>query len=98
MRGGRVTKIEGGDEARRLQESLERGDVNSFYIAEIGVGTNPNARITGNVLEDEAVFGAVTIGLGRNTHLGGKIESATHIDLIIANPVVSLDGKTVLAT
>lgn len=49
-------------------------------IAELGIGCNPNAVVTGNILEDEKVAG-LHIAYGMSTHLGGKIISDTHIDI-----------------
>ncbi|MCX5909384.1 MAG: aminopeptidase, partial [Deltaproteobacteria bacterium] len=44
IRQGRVIKIEGGMEARLLQELLEKyGDENSYYFGEFALGTNPKA-------------------------------------------------------
>lgn len=48
-------------------------------IAEIGIGCNPKAVITGNVLEDEKV--GLHIAYGMSSHLGGKIKSDTHQDI-----------------
>jgi len=49
-------------------------------IAELGIGCNPNAVVTGNVLEDEKVAG-LHIAYGMSIHIGGKIISDTHIDI-----------------
>jgi len=59
-------------------------------IAELGLGCNPNAVVTGNPLEDEKV--GLHIAYGLSTHLGGKIESDTHFDIIHAKncPVVGV--------
>lgn len=51
-------------------------------IAELGIGCNPNAVVTGNPLEDEKV--GLHIAYGMSIHLGGKVESDTHIDIIHA--------------
>jgi len=48
-------------------------------IAELGIGCNPKAVITGNVLEDEKV--GLHIAYGMSTHLGGKIDSDMHQDV-----------------
>ena len=48
-------------------------------IAELGIGCNPNAVITGNVLEDEKV--GLHIAYGMSSHLGGKIKSDMHQDI-----------------
>ncbi len=39
---------------------------NADNIAEIGLGTNPVAKIIGNVLEDEKVHGTCHVALGDN--------------------------------
>lgn len=49
-------------------------------IAEIGIGCNPNAVVTGNILEDEKA-GGLHIAYGTSVHLGGKIESDIHQDI-----------------
>jgi len=48
-------------------------------IAELGIGCNPKAVITGNVLEDEKV--GLHIAYGMSSHLGGKIKSDVHQDI-----------------
>jgi len=48
-------------------------------IAELGIGCNPKAVITGNVLEDEKV--GLHIAYGMSSHLGGKIKSDMHQDI-----------------
>jgi len=49
-------------------------------LAELGVGCNPEAIVTGNVLEDEKV-GGLHIAYGMSAHLGGKIKSDVHQDI-----------------
>ena len=49
-------------------------------IAELGIGCNPEAVVTGNILEDEKV-GGLHIAYGMNTQFGGKVDSDTHIDI-----------------
>lgn len=51
-------------------------------IAELGIGCNPNAIVTGNIIEDEKV--GVHIAYGSSTHLGGKIKSDIHQDMVYA--------------
>ena len=48
-------------------------------VAELGIGCNPRAVITGNVLEDEKV--GLHIAYGMSTHLGGKVQSDMHEDI-----------------
>ena len=49
-------------------------------LAELGIGCNPEAVVTGNVLEDEKV-GGLHIAYGMSSHLGGKIKSDVHQDI-----------------
>lgn len=49
-------------------------------IAELGIGCNPNAVVTGNILEDEKVPG-LHIAYGMSTHIGGKIPCDMHQDI-----------------
>lgn len=58
-------------------------------IAELGIGCNPKALVTGNMFEDEKA--GVHIAYGASTHLGGKVSCDTHLDLIFAKncPIVA---------
>ncbi|MGF3499652.1 MAG: aminopeptidase [Candidatus Methanosuratincola sp.] len=96
VKRGRVTDIRGGREAERLRELLETADENARCVAEIGLGTNPKAAYTGNLVEDERVSGSGHIGLGRNTHLGGTISSFLHLDGTLREPTVYLDGELIV--
>lgn len=85
-----------GEAGKRLLEIL--GDGNGRIIAEFGIGTNKKARLTGNVLEDEKVFGTVHIAFGSNKPFGGTNEAGVHIDCVIKKPAVTMvqrDGSHV---
>ncbi len=94
---GFIVDIEGGRQARTLKEDWKtRKDPNCYNIAELGVGLNPAARMTGVMLDDEGVFGSVHIGVGTNITLGGNIKAATHYDLLMWGATIELDGKVIL--
>jgi len=61
-------------------------------VAELGLGCNPQAVITGNVLEDEKV--GLHIAYGMSTHLGGKIKSDMHQDICYSKGC-PVEGTTV---
>ena len=93
---GFVTKIEGGVQAKVFEKALKsHNDRNCFNVAELGVGLNPNARLTGVMLEDEGVLGTIHIGLGTNFTLGGKVVAPTHYDLLMWNPTIIVDDTVV---
>ena len=68
----------------------------SRTIGELGIGTNPLARLTGVILEDEKIYGTVHIALGSNDTFGGTVAAGIHVDGIITRPRLLLDGKTVV--
>lgn len=97
VEAGFITRIKGGKQARMLREDLEnQGDPNSFNIAELGLGLNPQCRMLGIMLEDEGVMGTAHIGIGTNITLGGKIKAPCHYDLIVWNPRVEVDEKVII--
>lgn len=65
-------------------------------VAEIGIGTNPKAKIIGNVLEDEKVLGTVHIAFGNNTSYGGKNKVQFHQDGIILKPTLIANNKKII--
>jgi len=88
VKDGRLVDATGSD-GKKLLELL--GEGNGRVIAEFGIGTNKSARLTGNVLEDEKVFGTVHIAFGSNKSFGGTIEAGVHIDCVIKDPSVWID-------
>jgi 2,5-dihydroxypyridine 5,6-dioxygenase len=97
VEAGFITRIEGGRQARILRDDLEsQDDPNSFNIAELGLGLNPQCRLLGIMLEDEGVLGTAHIGIGTNITLGGIIKAPCHYDLLMWNPRVEVDGKVII--
>ncbi len=61
-------------------------------IAELGIGCNPKAVVTGNALEDEKA--GLHIAYGLSTHLGGKVKSDVHHDICYSKGC-PIEGTTV---
>lgn len=93
---GYVLSIEGGEEASRLEQVLAPYGREGKNIAELGVGTNHQARLCGLVLEDEKVLGTVHIALGDNTSFGGRVRVPSHQDGVILKPSLYVDGRPLL--
>jgi len=87
-----VTSIK-GKQAEKLEAMLDRVGEKARNIAELGIGINPEAKLIGNVLEDEKVGGTVHIALGDNSSFGGDVIAGIHLDGIIKKPVLFLDGE-----
>jgi leucyl aminopeptidase (aminopeptidase T) len=91
VKNNRIDSIIGkgpmADEARKFYaENISRRN-----IAELGIGCNPKAIVTGNVLEDEKV--GLHIAYGTSTHFGGKVQSDTHFDIVYAKGC-PVEGKS----
>jgi hypothetical protein len=48
----------------------------AYNVAELGVGTNDRAIVSGHILENEKVFGTAHIALGNNAGMGGTVNVA----------------------
>lgn len=83
-----------GPTGKQLLQML--GDADGRLLCEFGIGTNKCARVTGNVLEDEKVYGTVHIAFGSNSTFGGTIDAGVHIDCVVSEPNVWVDGVRVI--
>ena len=82
-----------GKHAQMLNSMLDKVGKKARNIAEFGIGINPEARLIGNVLEDEKVGGTVHIALGDNSTFGGDVIAGIHLDGIIKEPHLYVDGE-----
>ncbi len=91
VKGGTIAatiRQEFGEAAKRLR-AKERENV--WTVAEFGFGMNPQARLSGNVLEDEKRLGTCYFSVGDNTALGGTSSVGIHIPGVLKNASVWLD-------
>lgn len=96
VEAGRAVDFKGPD-ADRLLELLRSADENAYNIAELGIGTNPKARLRGVVLEDEKVLGTVHVAFGDNRSFpGGRVASSIHLDAILLKPTLYVDGEPLM--
>ncbi|MCL6450396.1 MAG: aminopeptidase [Acetobacteraceae bacterium] len=93
VRAGKVSRAEGGEPAQALEHLLNRGDEWARGLAEIAVGTNPHAQISGLMPEDTRVLGTASLGLGRNSHLGGPISSNSYVRAVLRQAEVWLGSE-----
>lgn len=95
VRAGRLRGLEGLDPADPLERlilaDLTR-DGNASRVAELGLGINPAARPSADIMEAEQARGTCHLGLGRNIAYGGRLESATHVDYTLLRPTLHADG------
>ena len=99
---GLACKVQGGGEInRKLNEILGLGPgkmrrENRCNLGELGIGTNPKAHRTDITIEAEKIKGTLHIGMGDNSHMGGKVVADYHQDFVVPEPDLFLDGKKVM--
>lgn len=96
VNAGVAVDISGGEAADRFAAQLDRAGVGARNVAELGVGTNDRAILTGKILEDEKILGTVHVAFGNNASMGGTVDIPFHVDGIVLNPTLELDGVVVL--
>jgi leucyl aminopeptidase (aminopeptidase T) len=108
VEGGFVTRVEGGEEARALLETITGAEHNAAdfektgklppgagpvyarnarNIGELGIGLNPEARITGSMLEDEKAFSTCHFAIGSN--YDEDAPSLIHLDGLVKDPTIT---------
>jgi len=94
VKEGRIVSIDGGADAKTLRDYLEQyGDENAYmFPTEASVGLNPRCIIRGCQREDKNILGSMHFGLGTNIDVGGKVLSNVHMDGVILEPTVYVDG------
>jgi len=88
--GGRIREIACDDRAfaERVRE-LTSLDDEASVVGELGIGLNPGARITGELLEDEKAFRTAHVAFGNNESMpGGLNRSRTHRDFLVHRPTL----------
>lgn len=96
VRNGYAEEISGGDQAKQLLEIFNKAGRESRAVAEFGIGTNYKAILTGQILEDEKVFGTIHIAFGNNITMGGSIAVNSHLDGLVTEPDVYFDDVIVM--
>jgi len=96
VKNNRIVDVKGDGPAAAKKRQEFSGEVAAGNIAEVAIGCNDKAAVTGNILEDEKA--GFHWAYGRSDHLGGTVgvadftspDKVCHIDIVYArgNPVV----------
>ncbi|MBU7014906.1 MAG: aminopeptidase [Theionarchaea archaeon] len=98
IKDGIVQKIEGGKDAEVLRTLLEnQRNPHVYQVAELGIGLNPNACLRGAIIEDEGVLGTAHVAVGDNTLMNGLNKAPIHVDMVMKDPTIELDGRVVIS-
>jgi len=79
VKENKIVEVQGeGAKAEELRGFFAKDETHR-NLAELGIGCNPHAVVTGNILEDEKV--GLHIAYGMSAHLGGRVKSDMHQDI-----------------
>lgn len=107
FKNGRVVDYQIEKGGKIFEDVLRNASGDKDRIAELGIGTNPNAKLTGGMtILDEKIKGTIHIAIGNNKVFpGGKNDSTIHWDffkdmrknseLRADNKIIMKDGKIV---
>ena len=98
VKDGFVTEVKSKDkELEKRVIELIHVDRDASLAGEFGIGLNPKARLTGNLLEDEKAGRTLHIAFGNNRDMpGGQNDSETHRDFLFKAPNIITDSGEVL--
>jgi leucyl aminopeptidase (aminopeptidase T) len=93
--GGRLTDAEGPAGEALLERLRGAGELGT-NLAELGIGTNERAGLTGNILEDEKMLGTAHIAFGASAGIGGTVSVPVHLDCLVLDATLTIGGETVV--
>jgi leucyl aminopeptidase (aminopeptidase T) len=92
---GALTNASGHAHGGALLKRLRAHD-RGTNLAELGVGTNPAAGVSGNVLEDEKILGSIHIAFGASAGIGGTVSVPVHLDCVVLEATLDVGETRVL--
>jgi leucyl aminopeptidase (aminopeptidase T) len=95
VRDGRLAGAEGDGAADYLAQLDAHGPLGR-NLAELGVGTNDRATLTGNILEDEKILGTAHVAFGASAAIGGTVAVPVHLDVVVLEPSLRIGSTQVL--
>ena len=95
IRDGRLADA-AGEWGARWTALMDAAGTQGRNLAELGVGTNERARLTGNILEDEKMLGTVHVAFGASAGIGGTVAVPVHLDCLIQDATLDVGDTRVL--
>jgi aminopeptidase len=95
VRDGHLIEATGPEGAMLLELLTEHGEEGT-NVAELGIGTNEEALLTGNILEDEKILGSAHVAFGASAAIGGTVQVPVHLDCVVLEPTVEVDEMPVV--
>jgi aminopeptidase len=95
VRGGHLVAASGAAGAQLMELLSEHGS-DGTNVAELGIGTNESAVLTGNILEDEKILGTAHVAFGASAAIGGTVQVPVHLDCVVLRPTVEVDDTAIV--
>jgi leucyl aminopeptidase (aminopeptidase T) len=95
VRDGHLIDTDGSGGAALMQLLGVHGE-DGTNVAELGIGTNEEALLTGNILEDEKILGSAHVAFGASAAIGGTVQVPVHLDCVTLEPTVEIDGEPIV--
>lgn len=92
VRDGRLAGATGAA-GRSLCAALDRHGPAGRNLAELGIGAHHAARLTDSIVEGEKALGSAHVAFGASASFGGTVSVAVHVDCVVADAAISLDGR-----
>lgn len=98
VKDGEMSGLEGAN-ADRLRDMLARCDDDERMrnVAEVSMAFNPAGRVCGVAMETESALGTAHIALGNSMAYGGVIDAVAHLDCVMKDATLELDGRPVMS-
>ncbi|HWN73451.1 MAG TPA: aminopeptidase [Solirubrobacterales bacterium] len=97
VREGHLVEATGPDGSQLLDLLTAHGE-EATNVAELGIGTNEEAVLNGNILEDEKILGTCHVAFGASAAIGGTVQVPVHLDCIVLEPTIELDGERIVGS
>ena len=94
---GEIRSIEGGTDAKRYEDWLRSFEhPQMLRVSHAGIGFHPGARLMGDILQDQRIWGSTTWGfgsIGAGLLPPDGVPAPSHSDAVSLNTDIYLDGK-----
>jgi leucyl aminopeptidase (aminopeptidase T) len=106
FKDGYVTAVTGGPVAKELLDVIKKGEQmaqsrgltveakNARHLGEMGIGLNPKARPTDNLMEAEKAWKTMHFAIGAN--FDNDAPALIHQDCLVLNPSLWVDGEQIM--
>jgi len=96
IENGVITSISGDPQIEsQLELIFSKYSKKSRILAELGIGYNTKAKLSGNMLIDEGTYGTIHFGFGTNLALGGLNETNFHLDFVTFEDSIIIDDEII---